>query len=682
MHLPRKLSFRARLQAVVAMAFVVFSNHGTLVALAAAPSATVFSVPAGQASRLACDSAVGCTQPDRPASELSLPAGLTQCPDSGLYAACASNVPAGASAGDPSVPESQAPCPDVAGKALLATPAACSDALLANGSQGTASSSPSPISPSVPVSSLGTRWASEKLDLKVDASSLRSGDKALLTATATVSVTSTNAAIEIFDQTSGTLVGACAQQSQCVVAYTSQAGLHTFRAFITQPTTRIPAAQDVPVASNSVYVSWLGVTLASDSPAVGAGHPITFTARSTIDIASSGHVLQIYDDTAKKMLTYCTRGTTCSTSYELTNGASHSIVAYLSGTPDARSALVRATWLSLALNASTVGAAGETYLKATTNTDLSTTPWSVAIYDAHGSQVAMCKTGYICTGSSNVANAPFTAAVGLAEEPNLAGQLGSVVDSANTSVPLTNIQLRSSAVEPARIIWGVDSCKAMTADVGGEHNLYANTSGHLGAPDFWGRYLTDTICPGISSAEVAMAHGLGLGILPIYNDYDCSAVAGYDTGYSYGVAATDAAAGLGIPAGRAVAVDIEPPGPACPGAGSVDSSFIQGWYDAVTGAHYAPAYYGNGTDGSEFATAWCAAVSPDGGRPEIAAQSFLWSFEPSFINAGAKGSSPGFAAYSPGCAGNTVAWQYLIDTGPTQDVDLDEFLTSMPLWYP
>jgi len=665
------------------MAFFVFSNHGALVALAAVPSAAVLSVPAVQASRLACDSAVGCTQrPDGPASELGLPAGLNQCPDSGLYAACASDVPSGAKTGDPSVPESQALCPGVAGKALLATPAACSDAMLSHGSQGSAGTSSSPIAPSVPVSSLGTRWATEKLDLKVDATTLRSGDKALLTATATVSVTSTNAAIEIFDQTSGSLVGACAQQSQCAVAYTSQAGLHIFRAFITEPTTRIPIAQDVPVASNSVNVSWLGVTLASDSPTAGPGHPITFTARSTIDVANSGHVLQIYDDTAKKMLTYCTHGTACSTSYELTGGATHSMVAYLSGTPDVRSAPVRATWLSLSLNASTVGAAGETYLKAATNIDLSTTPWSVAIYDAHGNQLAMCKTGYTCAGSSNVSNAPFTASVGSAEEPNLAGQLGSVVDTAPASVPLTNIQVRSGAVEPARIIWGVDSCKAMTADVGREHNLYANTAGHLGAPDFWGRYLTDTVCPGISSEEVSMAHGLGLGILPIYNDYNCSAIAGYDTGYSYGVAATNAAAGLAIPAGRAVAIDIEPPGPGCPGAGNVDPAFIQGWYDAVTDARYAPAYYGNGTDGSEFATAWCSAVSPDGGRPEIAAQSYLWSFEPSFINAGAKGSSPGFAAYSPGCAGNTAAWQYLIDTGPTQNVDLDEFLTSMPLWYP
>src|SRR5207247_8574766 len=57
------------------------------------------------------------------------------------------------------------------------------------------------------------------------------------------------------------------------------------------------------------------------------------------------------------------------------------------------------------------------------------------------------------------------------------------------------------------------------------------------------------------------------------------------------------------------AIDIEPPGDACPGAAYVDSGFIDGWYEGVHDAGYTPVYYGNGTAGSEFARAWCAAVS-------------------------------------------------------------------------
>jgi len=222
----------------------------------------------------------------------------------------------------------------------------------------------------------------------------------------------------------------------------------------------------------------------------------------------------------------------------------------------------------------------------------------------------------------------------------------------------------------------------MTGDSNASTGLYAAVSYYDGAPSFWGRYLTDTVCPGISSTEIAAAHHLRLGILPIYNEYNCSAVVGYDTGHAYGAAATAAATNLGIPAGRVLAIDIEPPGDACPGAANVDAGFIQGWFDGVTAAHYAPAYYGNGTAGSEFATAWCNAVSPAVGRPEIAAGSYLWSFEPSLIGAGNKGNPPVYSPYGPGCAGNIVAWQYQLSAGSDRDVDWDEVLTTMPLWYP
>lgn len=668
------------------MTFVVLSNHGTLVAMAAIPSAAVLSVPAVQLAQLPCDAALGCTphQVLVPRSELNLPDGLTQCPDSGPGAACATEAPSGATAGTPSLPDSQTACPSLAIKPLLSTPAACSDVVLGGDTPGASTISSSPIEPSVPVASLGTRWSNQKLELRVSAASVRSGEKATLTATSTVSVTSTDSTIEIFDQTLGTLIGACAQGSQCLVAYSSQAGTHAFGAYITQPTSRIPAPGNVPVTSNTVKVSWLGVSLTSDIPAVGPGRPITFTAKSTIDVANTGHVIEIYDGTTNKMLTYCSRGTTCSTSYQMTNSASHLMVGYLAGAPDALSSPVRATWLSVGLNASMPARqSGQTVdLKATSNTDLSRTPWSVGIYDNRGALVALCKTGYVCTGSTSSANSPYTAMIGAVASPDIAGKLSSLVGSPPPAASLTNIQVRTGAVEPAQVIWGVDSCKAMTTDGGTVNGLYADVSYHMGSPGVWGRYLTDTVCPGISAAEINIAHRLRLGIIPIYNDYNCSNVVGYDTGYSYGVAATDAAAGLGIPSGRAIAIDIEPPGDACPGAVNVDAGFVQGWYDGVTAAHYAPAYYGNGTAGSEFASAWCSAVSSDTGRPEIAAGSYLWSFEPSYVSAGDKGNPPTYSPYGTGCAGSTVAWQYELSAGAAQDVDFDEVLTSMPLWFP
>ena len=90
-------------------------------------------------------------------------------------------------------------------------------------------------------------------------------------------------------------------------------------------------------------------------------------------------------------------------------------------------------------------------------------------------------------------------------------------------------------------------------------------------------------------------------------------------------------------------------------------------------------YYGNGTAGSEFASAWCATVSA---LPNIATDSDLWSFQPSLLGSYNKVSNPGYGPYDPGCGGNVVAWQYVLSAGAVVDVDQDEALTSLPLWYP
>ena len=654
-------------------------------ALAAAPPTTLVAAPAVQANCQSVDCVVPhSTARDSAQSTVTLPDGLQQCPDSGPGAACDHEVLAAATPGTPSTPPGAAACVPLAGKSLPASLASCAD-----GTTGTAnpvSSAGAAVLPSVPQNTLGTQWGGQHVSLKVDSPSVRSGQNVILTAAASLDVASTNAAIEIFDQSLGTLIGACAQGSQCSVAYSTSGGSHTFAAFLVPPTATMPSSERALVTSNTTKVEWLGVTLSSDNAAVGPGHRITFTAKSTIDMAHSGHMLEIYDYSASKLLAYCGQGTTCSTSFSTPSSGSHVIVGYMSGKPDALSQPVSATWLAVSLVASTVSpSSGETvYLKASSNADLSKTPWSLGIYDRNGVLVSpLCKTGFICAGSSSAGQAPYTAVIGTPAPLGLAQDLVKHVTSKTPHQALTDIQARSAAVTPARIVWGVDSCKAMTTDGTTVNGVYADVSYYIGAPSFWGRYLTDTVCPGISSAEVAIAHRLRLGILPIYNDYNCSNVSGYDTGRAYASAATAAASNLGISAGRAIAIDIEAPGDACPGAANVDAGFIQGWYDGVTAARYAPAYYGNGTAGSEFGNAWCAAVSPTVGRPEIAAGSYLWSFEPSLIGAGGKGAPPAFSPNDTGCGGNMVAWQYMLGSeGPNADIDMDEALTSLPFWYP
>ncbi|HEX9099609.1 MAG TPA: glycoside hydrolase domain-containing protein [Candidatus Dormibacteraeota bacterium] len=513
-----------------------------------------------------------------------------------------------------------------------------------------------------------------------------------LVATASATVTGTASAIEIFDRTTGTLAGACMQSSRCRVGYSAGAGVHSFTAFITPPALTAPSG--AAIASNAVQVSWLAVRLAAALPSVvGPGKPVTLTASTSVDVGALGYVLMFWDKTAGTRLTFCSSGTTCSTMLSEPDAGKHDIVAYVasaaSATPaagvEAASAAVSPTWLSVELAGNTTypRAGGIASITATTNADLTNTPWSLAIVDQSGRLVDKpCKSGSTCSARVTLAAGPipfFYAVVGTAPAPldpsTLAGQLlQKVVDRG----ALTNVQARSAAVQPSRLLWGVDSCKPMTGDPAGTSGLYPQVASMLGQADFWGRYLTTTPnCPGISSAEVAAAAAHHVGFLPIYNAYDCSAVAGYDTGRSYAAEATSAAAGLGIPRGTVVVIDIEPPGPWC--SGGIDAAFVEGWYDGVSAANYAPGYYGDMTGGSTFETAWCGAVSD---RAQTATGSYLWSFEPSLLGSYNKITAPDYQPHQVGCAGDVVAWQYELSSGANPDVDHDEALSRLPLWFP
>ncbi len=239
---------------------------------------------------------------------------------------------------------------------------------------------------------------------------------------------------------------------------------------------------------------------------------------------------------------------------------------------------------------------------------------------------------------------------------------------------------RWARVKARALLWGVDSCKAFTHDPAASTGLYPQVVSALGgAPDFWGRYLTTTAnCPGLSATEIAAAYAQHMGILPIYNDYNCSAVSGYQTASGYAQAAADAAAAAGIPPGTGIVIDIEPAGPYCPGAGRVDALFVQGWYDGLTQRNYVPIFYANSTAYRAFAQAYCAAVEA---RSEIAT-AWLWSFEPSLIGRFAKPSAPAFAPNTIGCLARHAAWQYVLSAGAAPDVDQDEALPQLPIWFP
>ncbi|HEX9363935.1 MAG TPA: glycoside hydrolase domain-containing protein [Candidatus Dormibacteraeota bacterium] len=681
MHSLRQLlsHLRSRRKAHLGVVFLAVSNYFSFVALAASP--TVLAAPAPQVTQSAC-SVEGCAASPVAVvddARLSLPKGLEQCADSGPAAACTSAwTPADYLPGSPAVPAGLTTCSTDA-KSIPETPAACTETVLPPVAPARTGTDGAPIAePSPPLAPLGTLLPS-RIELTSSSQTVNTDQPVTLTATASSTVTGTDLAIEIFDRTTGTLIAACGQGSQCAVAYSAMSGVHDFAAYVTLPTKAIP--QDaVALSSNYVRVGWLESGIAASGTLVGQGQSVTITATSTIDVQKTGRRLEIYDLTAKSRLTYCSRGTSCTTSIKLPSGGVHEIVGYVNGAPEAVSDPILVTWLDVSLAATSVGPTigGTIYLKATTNADLGGTPWVVGIYDEQGRLVDhACKTGNTCTVQAWMSGGKtprYTAVIGALPESKPTQPAHTPTTPPAT---LVDVQAKSTPVEPTHLLWGVDSCKAFVGDVTGD--LYPKVVKHLGTPDFWGRYLTNTVCPGISAAEVALAASQHMGILPIYNDYNCSAVVYYATGRAYAAEAVAAAQRIGIPRGRLLAIDIEPPGAACPGAGGVDAGFITGWYDGVRQAGYVPVYYGNGTRGSEFAGAWCAAVTAS---PHIAAGSALWTFQPSLLGRFTKEKAPGWSPYSPGCAGNMEAWQYVLSAGNAIDVDQDEALSSLPLWYP
>lgn len=693
MHLLRQLvsNIRSRPKAHLALAFVAVSNQFSVVALAAVPPSGMIldrvAAYCAAGSDVGLDTKAGCTTtPLAEDARVSVPAGSEQCPASGPGAAC--NIKEGVGTvlpGVASTPDGRVPCTSNFGRPGLSSPAACTEVVLPTtdptevAGRGNSIGLPL-VTPSVPISTLRPDGSAQRLDLTAVDTFISPGEKAILTATANASVTSTNGAIEIFDQTTRTLAASCSQASQCIVAYAAS-GIHTFVAFITRQGTQ-PPADVASLASNQVSVTWSGITLTANETVVAPGKPVTFIATSTFDVGKAGRTIVIYDNTAKQRLTYCSRGTTCSTSLTLASGGVHEIVGQVSGQPQATSPGITTTWLAASVSGKTTHPqmGGTVHLTATANTDLANTPWSLGIYDQHGQLVGKaCKSGNSCSADVTLGSGPapfFTAVIGAVPPPDSpTSVLGQLLRNLEGSTSLVNIQARSVAIQPTRILWGVDSCKSFTT-------IYPQVSARFGTPDFWGRYLTNTGCPGISAAEIAAAARFRMGILPIYNEYNCSQVDGYPTGHRYAAEATSAAMSLGIPKGRVIAIDIEPYGEQCPGAVNVDAGFVQGWFDGVSEAGYAPTYYGNGTAGTEFATAWCAAVAA---QPEVASHSYLWSFQPSLLGTFTKANAPRFAPYEPGCRGQMVAWQYQIDSsmaGPSSDVDHDEALSTLPLWYP
>jgi len=673
-------------QSVAAVLLAFISVASQMVALAAITGAVPLSLRNTPAAVMASALLRGITPSPAPVAEnkligrIEVPSGSAPCPNSGAGAACTHAVTT-PEAGISAVPTGLAACPADGDKPVLA-PGACSTepapAITAGGA-------PVRLQPTIPT-----------VTLRADSSVLASGTTTLLVAKSTPSVTGTPWAIEIFDVTDRSLVGACTQEAICSVSYTGKAGRHSFAAYVMTPDQKLPSGR-AAASSNRVDVRWLGVSIAVSDPSIVApGKPITFTASASENVAKIGYRIELRDATSGQRVTFCSEGTTCSTALVEPSAGTRTIAAALvaqspashAGTVSVSptSAGVSGTWVGVELASSSLGglSGGIVSLTATANADLSKTPWSIYIQNEAGQDIGEPCNASTCSATITVGTndtSRYRAVIARNVAASAAdGPLAPVLHAVQPPTTRLDLQAASALMRPTRLLWGVDSCKAFTDDPAGGNGLLPQVSGSLGAPDFWGRYLPDTTyCPGLSSTEVSAAHSRHMGILPIFNNYDCSNVSGNAAGAAYGLAALDYAQTDLIPKGTAIAIDIEPPGDACPGAANVDEAFIVGWYDVIAEAGYVPAYYGNTSPGSAFATAWCTTVAD---HPAVAPKAFLWSFEPSLEIDHTRRSAPLYGPYYSGCGGKYVVWQYSLSAGSAPDVDVDLATTEFPFWWP
>ena len=669
-------------QSVAAVLLAFISVASQMIALAASAGAVPSSSRTTPTAVMASALLRGFIPSPAPAAgyklieRIEVPRGATQCPNSGDGAACthAAAVP---QAGSSAVPTGLTACAADGDKQVLA-PGACGADEAPVMTAGGASVRVQATAPTV--------------TLSADSSVLASGATTLLVAKSAPSVTGTPWAIEIFDVTNRTLVGACTQAATCTVAYTGKAGRHSFVAYVMTPGQKMPTGA-AAASSNRVDVRWLAVSVAVNEPSiVGPGKPITFAATASEEVGKIGYRIELRDAGTGQRLTFCSEGTTCSTSLVEPSAGRRTVTAQLAAQSPANhpssvpvnptTGSVSGTWLGVALASSTT--TGYVALTATANADLSHTPWSIYIENEAGQVIGQPCNASTCSATAAVGakdSSRYRALIARSLPDQAAsGPLGSVLNTVQAKTYPQEMQATSPLVRPTRLLWGVDSCKSYTSDPTGNSGLVAQVNSTLGTPGFWGRYLPNTPnCPGLSGTEIGAAHARHMGILPIYNDYDCSAVSGNATGSAYGQAAVQLARNDAIPQGVGIAIDIEPPGDWCPGAANVDKAFIEGWYDQLSHAGYAPAFYGNTTRGSEFARAWCAAVAE---RPDIAYGSYLWSFEPSLITSHGAQNAPVWGPFYPGCAGHYVVWQYSLSAGSAPDVDVDEATTDFPFWWP
>jgi hypothetical protein len=310
--------------------------------------------------------------------------------------------------------------------------------------------------------SVAVTWLA--VSLGVSTTVLVPGGTTTLTAYANTDVGPSPYYIEIFDSTTGTRVAVCGSGSSCSTNVTqSSSTIRNYVAYIALSGTTNPPPS-VQVTSNTVLVTWLGVSLSANPTILAPGGTTTLTASASQDVGPTPYYIEIFDHTTFALLATCATGITCSTSVSQSSGTIHNFIAYIStyGTSDppsntrATSNVATVTWLAVSLktSAAVVGSGATVTLTATANANVSGTPYWVEIFDqTTNGYLNACGTG---SGSSTVCTATspsYTADSNNWRTTNYF--IAYVTSQFSTSYPPLGIQATSNLVATT---WSWETC--------------------------------------------------------------------------------------------------------------------------------------------------------------------------------------------------------------------------------
>lgn len=172
-------------------------------------------------------------------------------------------------------------------------------------------------------------WHGSGIALTASAPTTLVGNPVTLTATTLYDVGPSPFYVELFDDTTGTFLGACGGGTACSTTVSQTvATTHAYKACFSSFGTSFPPP-NLLECTRVQYVTWssMAATVSLTAPSSTLGSE-TVIATASFDVGPTPYFIQIYDLTSGSRITSCGAGTTCTTTFTPSTAGS-SLIAFV-----------------------------------------------------------------------------------------------------------------------------------------------------------------------------------------------------------------------------------------------------------------------------------------------------------------------------------------------------------------